>query len=126
MADRVNYRILLLKLFFPLIYAGFFVVQLFINFDTALIRFSDRYQVIHCRNQANYPVAFKKEKESQPIITKFRLNRNFEPAVFITPAGILCTPAVHFITVQHIRYANPFIAEPLRYTCLFRGPPYFA
>jgi len=124
MADRFTIRFLLVKLFFPLIYAGFFVVQFFINFDTAFTRFSERYQLIYCRNQANYPIALEKAKGSRPIITKFRLNRNFEPAVFSTPAVTYCLLAIIFFTIQHIRYTNPFIADPLHYTHLLRGPPY--
>ncbi|HEY4935730.1 MAG TPA: hypothetical protein VII44_04080 [Puia sp.] len=126
MTYQNTWRILLIKLIFPLAYAGFFTVQFFINFDTTLSGSPDRYQIIKCRIQNNLPVASQKAKENKPVKTKFRLNRNFEPAVFTTAAGIYCIPAINFITIQRIRCTNPFIADPLHYTRLLRGPPYIS
>jgi hypothetical protein len=123
MADRKPIRFLLIKLFFPLIYAVFFIVQLFINIDTTLIQFSDRYQIIRCRNQSDHSVALTKAKGSQPVKTRFRLHKNFQPAVIVTFGDVHVVPVVCLISLQRIRYANPFIKNLLADTRLLRGPP---
>jgi hypothetical protein len=126
MKYRNNWRILLIRLIFPLAYAGFFAVQFFINFDTTLSGTFERYQVIKCRVLSNTSVALQKAKDDHPVKTKFRLNRNFEPAAFSLLAGIFSIPALNFITIQREGFTSPFIADPLHYTRLFRGPPYIA
>ncbi len=123
---RFNWRILFIRLLFPLAYAGFFAVQFFINFDTTLSGSFERYQVVKCLVQTNSSVALQKAKDNHPVKTKFRLNRNFEPAVFSILPGIYCVPALNFITIQREGFTSPFIADPLHYTRLFRGPPYTA
>jgi hypothetical protein len=124
MTNRFSYRFLLLKLIFPLIYAGFFVVQLFINFDTTLTRLSDRYQVIQHQNQFNYTVAFEKAKNNKPVKTKFRLNKSFQPAFFASLGDIHFAAPVRRISRQRASCLNPFIANPLLNTRLLRGPPF--
>src|ERR1700688_4575297 len=78
---RFNWRIFLIRLIFPLAYAGFFAVQFFIHFDTTLTGSPDRYQLIKCRIQTSLPSALQKAKDDRPVKTKFRLYRNFQPAV---------------------------------------------
>jgi hypothetical protein len=124
MTDRSTGRYYLLKLIFPLIYAGFFVVQLFINFDTAFTQFSDRYQIIQCRDHSDHPVALEKSRGSQPVKTKFRLNKRFQPAVITTLADTHCAPSICFINIRRIRCVDPFITNPMLDTRLLRGPPF--
>ncbi len=123
---RINWRILLIRLFFPLAYAGFFAVQFFINFDTTLSGSHDRYQVIKCRGQANFPAGLQKTKDDHPVKTKFRLNKRFQPAVIPTLPDISGDPVIRDITIVHISYVNPFIADPLLRFRLLRGPPFDA
>ena len=124
MTERFTIRFFLLKLLFLLIYAGFFVVQLFINFDTALTQYSDRYQIIQCRDHSDHPVALEKSRGSQPVKTKFRLNKRFQPAVITTLADVHCSPSISFISIQRIPCVDPFITNPMLDTRLLRGPPF--
>jgi hypothetical protein len=126
MTARFTWRFFLLRLIFPLIYAGFFVVQLFAHFDTSLTHPSDRYQILCCHNQPNHPGSFDKFKANRAVVTKFRLNRNFEPSGFTTPVFVCSLPEANFITIQHIGFPAFFIAEQLHNTLLLRGPPTFA
>ena len=119
-------RIFLLKLIFPLIYAGFFVVQLFINFDTALTRNSDRYQFIQLKNTTRAVVASQGAKTNQPIKTKFRLNKRFQPAFISILPDISYSPVITFITIRRVGYSSPFISHPLRDNPSRRGPPVMA
>jgi hypothetical protein len=121
---RFNWRILLIRLFFPLAYAGFFAVQFFINFDTTLSGSRDRYQVIKCRVQSNLPFALQKAKNNQPVKTKFRLNKRFQPAVFPTLPDMNSSLEIRDIAIVHLSYVNPFIADPLLNVRLLRGPPF--
>ena len=124
MTVRKPFRFFLLKLIFPLTYAGFFIVQLFINFDSPLSRFSDRYQIIHCQNGISHPVAVEKAKDSKPVKTRFRLNKRFQPAVIAALADIQCEPIVLFVSFQHAIYANPYIKRLISDTRSLRGPPF--
>lgn len=124
MAVRPTGRYFFLKLIFPLIYAGFFVVQLFINFDTALTQTSERYQFTQCRDTANHAVSFEKTRNGRPVKTKFRLNKRFQPAAFTAVIGIHCIPATQFLDTVRFSRVNPFIKNPLLDTRLLRGPPF--
>jgi hypothetical protein len=117
-------RFFLLKLIFPLTYAGFFVVQLFINFDSLPSPFSGRYQIVHCPKEEVHATALKKANDSQPVKTKFRLNKRFQPAVIATLAGIRCEPIVRFVSSQGVRYVNPYTKHLVTDTRLLRGPPF--
>jgi hypothetical protein len=121
-----NWRILLIRLFFPLAYAGFFAVQFFINFDTTLSGSHDRYQVIKCRVQTNIPVALQKANNDHPVKTKFRLNKRFQPAVVPSLPDMSGCPVIRDISVIHLSYVNPFVADPLLDVRLLRGPPFDA
>jgi hypothetical protein len=121
---RFNWRILLIRSFFPLAYAGFFAVQFFINFDTTLSGSHERYQVIKCHVQANFPVALQKANDDHPVKTKFRLNKRFQPAVVPSLPDISGCPVIRDITVIHLSYVNPLIADPLLNVLLLRGPPF--
>ncbi len=123
---RFNWRILLIRLFFPLAYVGFFAVQFFINFDTTLSGSRERYQVIKCHIQTNLPVALQKTNNDLPVKTKFRLNKRFQPAVVPSLPDISDCPVVRDITVIRLSYANPLIADPLLHVRLLRGPPFDA
>jgi hypothetical protein len=123
---RFNWRILLIRLFFPLAYAGFFAVQFFINFDTTLSGSRDRYQFIKCRVQANLPVALQKANDNHPVKTKFRLNKRFQPAVVPSLPDISGCPVIRIITVIHLSYVNPFVADHQLNVRLLRGPPFDA
>jgi hypothetical protein len=124
MNHRFNCRILLIRLFFPLAYAGFFAVQFFINFDTTLSGSRDRYQVIKCRVQTNIPVALQKANNDHPVKTKFRLNKRFQPAVVPSLPDISGCPVIRDITVLHLTYIGPFVADPLLNIRSLRGPPF--
>jgi hypothetical protein len=124
MAVRPTGRYFFLKLIFPLIYAGFFVVQLFINFDTALTQTSERYQFTQYRETANHSVTFNKTRNGRPVKTKFRLNKRFQPAAFAAGIGVHCIPATRFLNMERFRCVNPFIKNPLLDTRLLRGPPF--
>jgi len=121
---RFNRRILLIRMFFPLTYAGFFAVQFFINFDTTLSGSHDRYQVIKCHVPANIPVALQKANDNHPVKTRFRLNKRFQPAVVPSLPDVSGDRAIRDITVIHLSYVNPFIEYPLLNVHLLRGPPF--
>jgi hypothetical protein len=123
---RFNWRILLIRLLFPLAYAGFFAVQFFINFDTTLSGSRDRYQVIKCRVQTNIPLALQKANNDHPVKTKFRLNKRFQPAVVPSLPDISGCPVIRDISVIHVSYVNPFVADLLLNVRLLRGPPFDA
>jgi hypothetical protein len=126
MANRKPLRFFLLKLVLPLVYAGFFIVQLFINFDSALSPFSGRYQIVHCPKEVIQSATLKKPTGSQPVKTKFRLNKRFQPAVIAALADIRCEPIVRFVSSLRVRYANPYIKDLVPDTRLLRGPPFAA
>ena len=123
MTDRYNWRLFFIRLIFPLTYAGFLTVQFFINFDTTFSGSQERYQIIKCRIQTNLPFALQKAKDNQPVKTKFRLNKRFQPAVIPALPDLSSAPVIHAITVLHLYYVNPFIPDPLHNIRLFRGPP---
>jgi hypothetical protein len=124
MTNRSDTRFFLLRLLFPLIYAGFFVVQLFIHFDTSLTHFSDRYQILYCLKSANQLIALENSKSGKPLVTKFRLNRNFEPSAFSIPVTFCCKLEKDFIFTQHVWYESRYVKEPLSNTASLRGPPF--
>jgi hypothetical protein len=126
MANRKSFRYFLLKLIFPFIYAAFFIVQQFINFDTALTRFSDRYQLLQCRNQSGHPLSLSKSKDTRPVKTKFRLHKNFQPSAIATLDDIKYEPDIRFISLQRVSYSNPFLENLLTDTRLLRGPPFIS
>jgi hypothetical protein len=126
MKVRPASRYFFLKLAFPLIYAVFFVVQLFINFDTALSQSSERYQFIQCRDTSNHAVSFEKTRNGRVVKTKFRLNKKFQPAAFTIVNGIQCIPVTLFIQTGRFPCVHPFIKNPLLDTRLLRGPPFVA
>jgi hypothetical protein len=122
-APHYKSRIFLLKLIFPLIYAGFFVVQLFINFDTAFTRTPDRYQFIQSHSAAGSSVALNKSGANRPVKTRFRLNKRFQPAFISIPPNTGSSPVIESVAIQRIAYSSPFIANPLRDCASRRGPP---
>jgi hypothetical protein len=124
MKYRNNWRILLIRLIFPLAYTGFFAVQFFIHFDTTITGSSDRYQIIKCRIQTSQPSALQKTKDNHPVRTKFRLCRSFQPAIIPALPDISGALAIRDIAIIHLSYINPFIADPLLNTRLLRGPPF--
>ncbi len=116
----------MIRLFFPLAYAGFFAVQFFINFDTTISGSHDRYQVIKCHVQANLPVAIQKANDDHPVKTKFRLNKRFQPAVVPSLPDISDCLVIRDITIIPLSYVNPFVADPQLKVRLLRGPPFDA
>ena len=124
MKYHFNWRIFLIRLIFPMAYAGFFAVQFFINFDTTITGSSERYQVIKCSTSIILPSSLQKTNESHPVKTKFRLNKRFQPAVVPTLPDISGDKVVRDIVFVHLSYVNPFIADPLLHVRLLRGPPF--
>jgi hypothetical protein len=122
MTERTSTRFFLLKLFFPLIYAAFFIVQLFINFDTGFSQLSDRYQLVTSHGLENHGF-FLSGKSTEPIKTKFRLNKRFQPAFTGLVAEVKCLPPAPVIASQSLRYTDPDRADPLHDILLLRGPP---
>jgi hypothetical protein len=123
MADRFSFRTSLLRLVLPLIYAGFFVVQGFIHFDSAVNVNSGRYRIMERRANFNLPMAIRKTKGNHPLKTKFRLNKRFQPADIPALPNINLEPLLSFITIQRVNRVNPFVDDPLRDAPLLRGPP---
>jgi hypothetical protein len=124
MHHRINWRIFLIRLIFPLAYAGFFAVQFYIHFDTTLTGSAERYQIIQCRIQTNIPSALQKTGDNQPVKTKFRLCRSFQPAVIPTLPEMSSDLVIRQINVTHVSYVNPFIGDPFLNVRLLRGPPF--
>jgi hypothetical protein len=122
MTDMTKARYFLLKLFFPVIYAGFFIVQLFINFDTALVQFSDRYQLVTSHVLENHSL-LQNGKSTEPVKTKFRLNKSFQPSVFGLHAEIKYVASLPVIILRSFPFSDPYRADPFRRILLLRGPP---
>jgi len=123
MTNRLRFRLLLAKLLLPFVYAGFFVVQLFINFDTSLVQQADRYQVINSRQTAVHPVSLEKSGNQLPVKTKFRLNKSFQPAVVPNLAVFVCNPVALLSTRIQFLWNQPFITHSGLLNSLLRGPP---
>jgi hypothetical protein len=123
MADRFTFRWFLLKIALLVVYAGFFVVQLFINFDTTLDQKSDRYQVIEQFLPTSHTVTLERTQGHHPFKTKFRLNKSFQPAVVSHLPAMVCRPLVHLAVLRQGQENQPFITNPLRNTSFLRGPP---
>jgi hypothetical protein len=126
MADRFTIRCLILKLSLPLVYAGFFLVQFSLSFDTNGTPFSTRNASLENRNQPGRPVSFQKAKDRLPLKPKFRLNKRFQPTDMPALPGINDAVILHFIDIQPVSWINPFITYPLHNAHLLRGPPYIA
>lgn len=124
MAFQYNRRILTTRIIFPFAYVAFFAVQFFINFDTALGGSPDRYQVITCRIQSNFPPDLLKAKDNLPVKTKFRLNKRFQPSAVPVLPALNNVLAIHDISATHSSYVNPTITNPLLEIHLLRGPPF--
>ncbi len=124
MAFQYNRRILFTRIIFPFAYAGFFAVQFFINFDTTLGGSPDRYQVIQCRIQSNFPSDLLKTKDNLPVKTKFRLNKRFQPSAIPVLPDLNYAPAIPDISATHSSYVNPTSTNHLLDINLLRGPPF--
>lgn len=122
MPEKKSARSFLLRLFFPLIYLAFFVVQLFINFDTGLIQVSDRYQLVMSRSLDNHAF-FLNGKNTDPKKTKFRLNKRFQPAIFGLLTEIEFQPTAPVVSGKSLQYLDPDLSDALHRTLLLRGPP---
>ena len=126
MADRYTFKWLLLKIALLTVYAGFFIVQLFINFDTTLDQKSDRYQVIGPILSSAHTVLLEKDRGHLPVKTKFRLNKSFQPTVISQMSALICRPVIHLAVLSQVQWNQPFVTNPLRHTSLLRGPPIFS
>ena len=50
-------------------------------------------------NGTSHPVTMEKARDPQPVKTRFRLNKRFQPAVITALADIDCEPIVFFVSV---------------------------
>jgi hypothetical protein len=123
MTKRHHTSFLLLRLIFPILYAGFFVVQLFVNFDNAFLQGNDRFLFIKSLDHHSTSVAIEKGKPGQSLKSKFRLNKRFQPAEITILPFLSYKPVVTFICIKRVAEVSCFKTDFLLETRSLRGPP---
>jgi len=115
---------LLAKLPLLVLYALFFTVQLFFNFDTGL-RPGPPFS-FHKSTTCPGHNAIKKAHVPAESKFKFRLNKRYQPGNALTCAPLIFSPVI-FQVSSNIRslYEDAYISSSIAAAHLLRGPPVF-
>jgi len=115
---------LLAKLPLLVLYALFFTVQLFFNFDTG--QRPGPSVSFHKNIPCSRPGGIKKAQAPADSKFKFRLNKRYQPGGAITCTPLSISPA-NFPISSNIRslYKDAFVSSSVAAAHLLRGPPVF-
>jgi len=122
MTSKNRQRSLLLNSLLLLVYAGFFAVQGVINFEAVPGHELTAYNGIQ-PSGFHTQQSVGKDKKNQPLKSKMRLNKRFQPS-FIPSIQVIAAA----IPIPVISWKNPpcirsFVSDPLLSILLRRGPP---